>query len=183
MKISFTGNTARDLHDKIASFCEEFGVSTEGSKQQTLPGTEATSSGGARTRRTKAQIAADEAAARAVITGPTAAPAATDFLGAAAAPTPAAAPTAPAAAVAAAPAAQPAITPAVVATPQQKTAVTEALTSVNSKFGLPYSKGLLLKFGCERLSSLDVMKYPEFLALVEKIKLAETLPQAQALLA
>lgn len=193
MQITFTATSARELHDQIISFSKEFGISE--SRQAALPGTAAPSASvpvfsiapaaaapeaeGKRTRRTKAQIEADEAAAKGVPpVNPQPHNPATDFTNPIAAPAPpaAAAPAAPQAAAAG-------VTPTIVATPQQKQAVTEALTSVNGKFGLPVARGLLLKFGTDRLSSLDAGKYGEFLTLCERVKQCPTAADAQQLLA
>lgn len=178
MQITFTAQSARELHDKIVSFCKEFGVSNESSKQQTLnlvptggivagaPAADADKP--ARTRRTKAQIEADEAAAKAA----TPPPANTDFTGEPVQTPP------PVAQVQAAPT-QAAAAPL----PAQKQQVTDALTSVNGKHGLAIARGVLMKFGTDRLSSLSVDRYPDFLVLTGKIVAVGTVAEAQALLA
>jgi hypothetical protein len=196
MQVTFTANSARELHEQIVSFSKEFGISAEGSRQQTLnlvsgnslvagapPANAPADDKPARTRRTKAQIEADEAAAAAKAAASPASTVAanTDFTSEAtpAAPAAAASPSAPANAAPAAAVVQPTI----VATPQQKQQVTDALTNINGKFGLPIARGVLMKFGTDRLSSLAPEKYADFLKLCEEAKLCATAADVQKLLA
>lgn len=187
MELTFKAVSAKDLHEQIHSFCKEFGIDGEHAKQAHLPLSPVSSVQPVHTAAVSAPAAAPPAAAAEphAKRGRPKKAVATDFTDDSGSEEDSAR----AGEVNAAPApvvhAQPTAAAAVVHPPLSATkqAVTDALTSVNGKHGLAIARGVLLKFGTDRLSSLAAERYPEFLGVCSKVTAAADLASAQALLA
>lgn len=167
MQITFTATSARELHDQVISFCKEFSISTEPTKQAMLPLTKS-SPQGLTAEVPPTPVLQNVSAISPVVEGASEAEKR--------------------------PRGRPKKevpvqdltseeTPAPAGSALSKQVVTESLTAVNSKYGLSIARGVLLKFGTDRLSSLPAEKYLDFNQLCADILASPSASVAQSLLA